>query len=311
MSHELRTPLNAIIGFTRLVMRRAKDALPPKQYENLEKILASSQHLLSLINAVLDLSKIEAGRMEVKPAEFLPEPLLDLCLKTVEPLVNADRVRLVKDVQGPLPTLFTDQEKLKQILINLPEQRHPSSRKWALLRCAAASPRERVELAVADTGIGIPKAALGSVPRSSGRWTVTAISGRTVGAPSGLPSAAGSPECWRRITVESEEGKGSTFALQHPPTAREFARARAEAAGAHPRRDPAQARGEARARHRRRSRMSSTCSRRTWPMPATASSARRERGRGAQKKAPQASAARHHSRYRHRREPTAGKCFTR
>src|SRR5262245_3809860 len=70
MSHELRTPLNAIIGFTRLVMRRAKATLPDKQYENLGKILVSADHLLSLINTVLDLSKIEAGRIEVRSAEF-------------------------------------------------------------------------------------------------------------------------------------------------------------------------------------------------------------------------------------------------
>ena len=66
MSHELRTPMNAIIGFTRLVMRRAKEALPEKQYANLEKILISANHLLSLINDVLDLAKVEAGRMEAE-----------------------------------------------------------------------------------------------------------------------------------------------------------------------------------------------------------------------------------------------------
>ena len=118
MSHELRTPLNAIIGFTRLVMRRAKDALPPKQYENLEKILSSSEHLLSLINAVLDLAKVEAGRMEVRLSEFALEPLLDQCLKTVEPLVKGDRVRLIKD-RDPTADALQDQEKLRQILINL------------------------------------------------------------------------------------------------------------------------------------------------------------------------------------------------
>src|SRR5262249_51625867 len=64
MSHELRTPMNAIIGFTRLVMRRSQDILPQRQYENLDKILISAEHLLTLINDILDLSKIEAGRME-------------------------------------------------------------------------------------------------------------------------------------------------------------------------------------------------------------------------------------------------------
>ena len=119
MSHELRTPLNAIIGFTRLVMRRSKDVLPPKQYENLEKILISGEHLLSLINAVLDLSKIEAGRVEVRPVEFALEPLVDLCLRTVEPMLRGDRVILTKEVEPGLPTLVQDHEKVRQILTNL------------------------------------------------------------------------------------------------------------------------------------------------------------------------------------------------
>ena len=70
MSHELRTPMNAIIGFTKLVMRRSKEQLPQKQYENLQKSLSSAEHLLTLINQILDLSKIEAGRLEVYPGRF-------------------------------------------------------------------------------------------------------------------------------------------------------------------------------------------------------------------------------------------------
>src|SRR5687768_14883667 len=88
MSHELRTPLNAIIGFTRIVMRRSKEALEDKQYENLEKILASGQNLLALINQVLDLSKVEAGRVEVHASQVELALVLDQCLRTIEPLVK-------------------------------------------------------------------------------------------------------------------------------------------------------------------------------------------------------------------------------
>ena len=80
--------MNAIIGFTRLVMRRAKEILPARDHDNLGKILISADHLLTLINDILDLSKIEAGRMEVHSISSL-EPLIDLCLRTVEPLVRA------------------------------------------------------------------------------------------------------------------------------------------------------------------------------------------------------------------------------
>ena len=158
MSHELRTPLNAIIGFTRLVMRRSKDVLPPKQYENLEKILISGEHLLSLINAVLDLSKIEAGRVEVRPVEFALEPLLDLCLRTVEPMLRGDRVILTKEVEPGLPTLVQDHEKVRQILTNLLGNAAKFTEAGSIAVHARRQDGE-VVVEVSDTGIGIPEQA--------------------------------------------------------------------------------------------------------------------------------------------------------
>ncbi len=215
MSHELRTPLNAIIGFTRLVMRRAKDTLPLKQYENLEKILVSAEHLLSLINTVLDLSKIEAGRTELKPAEFPPEPLLDLCLTTVEPMVKADRVQVIKDVQGQLPALYTDQGKLKQILINLLSNAAKFTEAGSITlrgRCLG----ERVELAVADTGSGIPKAALELIFEEFHQVDSGAARAHT-GTGLGLTiSRRLARMLGGDITVESEVGEGSTFTVTIP-----------------------------------------------------------------------------------------------
>jgi PAS domain S-box-containing protein len=215
MSHELRTPLNAIIGFTRLVMRRAKDVLPVKQFENLEKILASSEHLLSLINSILDLAKVEAGRMEVKPSEFALAPVLDLCLRTVEPLVKNEGVRLLRDVADPSAMLRTDEEKLRQILINLLSNAIKFTEAGSVtLRVRPAG--EHIEFAVADTGIGIPAAALSAIfeefhqvdnsaTRShSGTGLGLAISHRLARLLGG------------RIEVESREGQGSTFTLSIP-----------------------------------------------------------------------------------------------
>ena len=105
MSHELRTPMNAIIGFTRLVMRRSKDILPPREHENLGKILISAEHLLALINDILDLSKIEAGRMEVHPVTIQLEELVDTCLRTVEPMLKSERLQLGKAIEADLPSL--------------------------------------------------------------------------------------------------------------------------------------------------------------------------------------------------------------
>jgi PAS domain S-box-containing protein len=215
MSHELRTPLNAIIGFTRLVMRRAKDALPVKQFENLEKILASSEHLLSLINSILDLAKVEAGRMEVKASEFALGPVLDLCLRTVEPLVKGDGVRLVRDVDDPPAILRTDEEKLRQILINLLSNAIKFTETGSVtLRVRSAG--EHVTFAVTDTGIGIPAEALSAIfeefhqvdnsaTRShSGTGLGLAISHRLARLLGG------------HIDVESREGQGSTFTLSIP-----------------------------------------------------------------------------------------------
>jgi signal transduction histidine kinase/CheY-like chemotaxis protein len=155
MSHELRTPLNAIIGFTRLVLRRSRDVLATRQAENLEKILISAEHLLALINDILDLSKVEAGRMEVRAARFELEPLVDLCLRTVEPMVKPERVRLVKALPLGLPTLVSDEDKLRQILINLLSNAIKFTETGSVTVKARAGAGQ-VAITVSDTGIGIP-----------------------------------------------------------------------------------------------------------------------------------------------------------
>ena len=155
MSHELRTPMNAIIGFTRLVMRRSQDILPKREHENLGKVLISAEHLLTLINDILDLSKVEAGRMEVHAVRFELEPLINLCLHTVEPLVKNERLRLVKKLEGGMPELFTDQDKLKQILMNLLSNALKFTEAGTITVTAQRQDRH-VVISVADTGIGIP-----------------------------------------------------------------------------------------------------------------------------------------------------------
>src|SRR5262249_2573269 len=119
MSHELRTPLNAIIGFTRLVLRKTEGQIAPLQTDNLQKVLVSSEHLLNLINGVLDLSKVEAGRMEGFAENFRVEGMIRVAASTVEPMLKDGRVRLLTEIAPEMPTLYTDKEKLKQSLLNL------------------------------------------------------------------------------------------------------------------------------------------------------------------------------------------------
>ncbi len=215
MSHELRTPLSAIIGFTELVMTRSKDVLPGRQYANLEQILMNAQHLLSLINEILDLSKIEAGRIEIHPAEFALEPLVDLCLRTVEPLVKNDRLRLVKEIEPDLPTLFTDEDRVKQILINLLSNAVKFTKEGAVTVTGQCQNREIV-LAVQDTGIGIPEEALAQIFEEFHQ--VDSSSTRQYGG-TGLGLAITrhlTQLLGGDITVQSRVGAGSTFTVRLP-----------------------------------------------------------------------------------------------
>jgi signal transduction histidine kinase len=215
MSHELRTPLNAIIGFTRIVMRRSQEKLEPQQYENLEKILTSGQHLLALINSILDLSKIEAGRVEVNAGEIALPAVLEQCVRTVEPLVRADAVHLVKEFDGALPPMYVDEEKLRQIVINLLSNAAKFTERGSV-RLRAQASNGSVAIAVSDTGIGIPPDKLDVIFEEFEQ--ADASSTRLYGG-TGLGLAIA-----RRlarlmggdVTAESVLGSGSTFRLILP-----------------------------------------------------------------------------------------------
>ena len=214
MSHELRTPLNAIIGFTRIVRRKATDALPEKQLENLEKVLLSAEHLLGLINTILDIAKIEAGRMDVQPNNFDAAVLVELCATTAQPLLKSD-VALLREVQADIPLVYSDQDKVKQILLNLLSNAAKfTSQGQIILRCTYE--QGLLNMAVQDSGIGIPPGALerifeefqqadGSTTRQYGGTGLgLSISRR-------LARLLGGD-----LKVKSQEGVGSTFTLNIP-----------------------------------------------------------------------------------------------
>jgi signal transduction histidine kinase len=215
MSHELRTPLNAIIGFTRIVMRRSQDRLEPKQYENLEKILASAQGLLSLINAILDLAKVEAGRIEITPTEVPLIQVLERCMHTVEPLVK-EAVTLVDDFRDDLPTtMWVDEEKLRQILMNLLSNAAKYTAAGSI-RVQARATGGSVALSVIDSGIGIAAEKLELIfeefeqadARSTREYGGTGLG---LAIARGLARLMGGD-----IRAESVLGAGSTFTLTLP-----------------------------------------------------------------------------------------------
>jgi signal transduction histidine kinase len=156
MSHELRSPLTTIIGFTRLVKRKSRDTLPAKQQNNLEKVLISSDHLLTLIDDILDLAKLENDMMPVQPVDFLLKPLIDECLQTFKPMVKRKRLSLVKEVEADSSPLCTDKIKVKQILINLLSNAVKYTEEGTITVTSRRRDGE-VTVAVVDTGIGIPK----------------------------------------------------------------------------------------------------------------------------------------------------------
>jgi signal transduction histidine kinase len=214
MSHELRTPLNAIIGFTRIVKRRSEDILPDKQIDNLDKVLQSSNHLLNLINTILDIAKIEAGRMDVQANNFSVYPLIDTCLVTIQPLVKTG-VALEKNVAPDLPMMYSDQARIKQILINLLSNAAKFTANGRII-LTAHQEEEFIYFAVIDTGIGISEEALLRVFEEFQQADINTR--QTYGGTGlGLPiSRSLAHLLGGDIIATSQIGKGSMFALKVP-----------------------------------------------------------------------------------------------
>jgi len=214
MSHELRTPLNAIMGFTRIVRRKAEGVMPERQVDNLDKVLVSAEHLLRLINTVLDIAKIEAGHMDVKLAEFDPAKLAEMCLMTAQPLVRRG-VALEKKIVAPLPRMVSDQDKIKQIVINLLSNAAKFTHQGRIL-VTVTQENEYIAFTVSDTGIGIAEEALLRVFedfQQAEHDTRQKYGGTGLGLPisRSLARMLGGD-----LTATSVLGEGSTFTLTLP-----------------------------------------------------------------------------------------------
>jgi signal transduction histidine kinase len=155
MSHELRTPLNAIIGFSEVLLQRMFGELNPKQDEYLQDVLSSGRHLLSLINDILDLSKVEAGRMELELARFdLPQALQDTLVLVRERAVRHG-IDLHLDADARLGALVGDERKIKQVMLNLLSNAVKFTPEGGRIEVRAVPTDGGAEISVADTGIGI------------------------------------------------------------------------------------------------------------------------------------------------------------
>ena len=218
MSHELRTPLNAILGFGQLL---EMDTLPAGQTESVEHILKAGRHLLGLIDEVLDISRIEAGRLDLTLAPLRVADLLDDALGLVQPLARPRRVRLERAGGDSSVHVLADAQRLKQVLLNLLSNAVKYNREGGEVRVGwgpAPGDPARVQLTVGDTGAGIPAERRGELfspfarlgaERSGveGTGLGLALSKRLVEAQDGT------------LTFESEPGAGTTFTVTLPRAA--------------------------------------------------------------------------------------------
>jgi signal transduction histidine kinase/ActR/RegA family two-component response regulator len=220
MSHELRTPLNAIIGFAEVLGDGLVGELSAQQREHIGDILGSGEHLLALINDILDLSKVEAGRMELDPEVIVLRPLLVNALSMVKEKALAKRLRLTMGAADDLPNLWADARKLKQILYNLLSNAVKFTGEGGAVSVRAqrtASPGgEELELTVADNGIGIAEQDQARLFEPFVQID-SSISRNFQGTGLGLAMVKRLAELHGgRVALASEPGKGSAFTVWLP-----------------------------------------------------------------------------------------------
>ena len=218
MSHELRTPLNAIIGLTEMMITNAGRLGTEKALEPLQRVRRAGQHLLSLINEVLDLSKIEAGKLELSPESVKVAPLIDEVIGTAGQLAEQNKNRVIVEVPDGLAPVTADPMRLRQILLNLLSNacKFTKEGEVALRVRPVADGRDWIEFAISDTGIGMTPEQLGKLFKEFSQadsLTARRYGGTGLGLAitRKLASLMGGD-----VTVTSEPAKGSVFTLRLP-----------------------------------------------------------------------------------------------
>ena len=219
MSHELRTPMNAIIGYSEMLIEEAEDLDQEDFIPDLERILAASNHLLALINDVLDLSKIEAGKMTLFLEDIEVQDLIDDVTSTIGPLVSKNQNELVLDLGHEVGALHADETKVRQTLFNLLSNACKFTSKGTITLGAkrlADSDGDRMRFTVHDTGIGMSPEQMARIFEefTQADSTTTRKFGGT-----GLGLTISRRFCQLMggdIQVESEQGEGTTFTVELP-----------------------------------------------------------------------------------------------
>jgi signal transduction histidine kinase len=215
MSHELRTPLNAIIGFSEVLTERLFGEMNDKQAEYVGDITESGKHLLSLINEILDLSKIEAGRMDLDLAEFDIATTIDSTLSLVRERAQRRGITLRCTVGDQVTSIHADERKVKQVLLNLLSNALKFTPEGGAIDVRASASEDQCKIAVTDTGVGIAPDDLEAVFEEFRQ--VGSASKKIEGTGLGLAISRKFIELHGgRIWVTSQVGAGSTFAFTLP-----------------------------------------------------------------------------------------------
>jgi signal transduction histidine kinase/CheY-like chemotaxis protein/HAMP domain-containing protein len=219
MSHELRTPLNSIIGITEMLQEDARDLKRESELEPLARVLRAARHLLTLINDILDLSKIEAGRMEIHLESFAIAPLVEDVVSTIGSLAAKNGNRVVLDCAADIGTMRADQTRIRQALLNLVSNATKFTERGTVtirVKRVTEDGREWVTMAVTDTGIGLTREQMERLFQEFVQ--ADASTTRKYGG-TGLGLAISRRFCQMMggdIAVESQPGRGSTFTIRLP-----------------------------------------------------------------------------------------------
>ena len=217
MSHEFRTPLNAILGYTHMLLQGVAGDLLPAVKRQLQRIDSNGRHLMTIINEILDITRIEAGKMPMQLSEFNLNELVPEVMTELDPVISRSKLTVAPRLWPDLPTVYSDRQKVKQIIVNLLSNALKFTHEGGIRITVAYSPAERTaSVAVADTGIGISPENHEKIFEDFRQ--VDDSPSRQYGG-TGLGLAI----CRRlamalggRITLESTMGVGSTFTLTMP-----------------------------------------------------------------------------------------------
>jgi len=224
MSHELRTPMNAIIGYTDLLLDRVDGPLNEEQEKSLKKVVANARHLLQLINDVLDVSKIESGKIDLQPKEIYLKLLIESVIPTFEPMIKQKGLTFTINLNENLLPVYGDEDKVKQIFINLLSNAVKFTHHGGIT--ISAKPSERgikpgesplfVEICVEDTGIGIKDEDIGKIFDKFTQVDISTIR-QYEGTGLGLNIARGLVALHKGVIwVTSKYGEGSKFCFTLP-----------------------------------------------------------------------------------------------